>query len=96
MSQQVGSTSTGSSYQTASQATGQSASLAIVEAVAAATETAPEELPQLTDAVDPDALDALFAGRQTNGRVTFQYAGYCVSVSADQTVTVDPSGNRHA
>lgn len=67
--------------------------LTIIKAVAAATETAPAELPPLADAVDPDALDALFAGRQTSGRVSFLYADRSVTIATDGTVTVSPSGD---
>lgn len=64
------------------------ASRRVVESVADAAGTAPTALPSLTDVVDPDALDALFAGDRTNGQVTFHYAGYRVTVSADRRVTV--------
>ena len=65
---------------------GKSASMTVVEAVGAAADTPVLELPPLFDAIDPDALDALFAGRPTNGVVTFRYAGYDVTVRADGTV----------
>lgn len=63
-------------------------STAIVEAVSAASDTPIRELPALYDAVDPDALGSLFAGRETDGYVTFQYAGHVVTVHADRTIEV--------
>ena len=66
-------------------------SRAVVAAVAEAAGTAPTALPSLTDVVDPDALDALFSGDRTDGEVSFRYAGYRVTVTADRRVTVvDP------
>lgn len=67
------------------------ASTAVVRAVAAAAETTPEELPPLTDVIDPDALDALVTRPETNGSIRFQYAGYHVTVSTDGRVTVATS-----
>jgi len=60
-------------------------SLYIVNCVAEKEHTDPLELPPLYDAVDPDALDDLFAsGRQNgtaqSGRIEFQYNGYTVIV----------------
>ncbi|WP_083857091.1 HalOD1 output domain-containing protein [Natrinema limicola] len=60
-------------------------SLRIVDRVAKRDHTDPLELPPLYDAVDPDALDDLFAsGRQNgtaqSGRIKFQYNGYTVVV----------------
>lgn len=48
-------------------------------------------LPSLYDAVDPDALDALFdGGRRRDVSVTFTYAGYEVTVR-EEVVTVTPA-----
>ena len=63
-------------------------SLQIVDCVAKREHTDPLELPPLYDAVDPDALDDLFAsGRQNgmtqSGRIEFQYNGYTVIVEFD-------------
>ena len=41
----------------------------------------------LYDIVDPDALDALFQGRD-GGAVTFDYAGYAVTIRADTTISL--------
>jgi len=48
--------------------------------------------PPLNDVIDPDALDALFAGRSpTAGYVSFEYCGYTVAVQDDGNVAVvDP------
>ncbi|MFC6973461.1 HalOD1 output domain-containing protein [Halomicroarcula sp. GCM10025709] len=43
----------------------------VVHAVGTATETPVEELPPLYDVIDPDALDVLFSGSETDGSVQF-------------------------
>jgi len=74
------------------------ASLAVVEAVAGATGREPTELPVLADAVDTDALDALFRagpdGRRPPTRLSFDYAGVEVQLRGDGRVTVEPRGSR--
>lgn len=77
-------------------------SQAVVEAVAERegvepTELVPPEYETLYDAVDPAALDALFAPRangadRADGSVTFPFCGYTVTVTADGTVSVDSEG----
>lgn len=75
------------------QATHQSLSQAVVEAVADAEDVDPLDLgAPLYDVIDPDALDALFGtthegGRRT-GRVTFEYCGHTVVVASDGAVTI--------
>ncbi|MFB6074904.1 MAG: HalOD1 output domain-containing protein [Haloarculaceae archaeon] len=60
----------------------ESPSLTVVEAVAEAEGIEPEALtPPLADAIDPEALDGLF--RNGNGRVSFDYRGYEVTVTAN-------------
>lgn len=55
----------------------------------------PVELPPLFDAVDPDALESLFAatgdGDGRVGRVWFPYAGYDVTIeyNGEQTFTIE-------
>lgn len=59
--------------------------LSVVEAVAVATRTDPTELPPIADAVDPDALNRLFArptGTPSTVSITFTYAGRDVTVSS--------------
>ena len=59
----------------------------IVTEVAARSDADPTELSPLFDAVDPDALAAVFAptegGAARAGRVEFSYAGYDVTVVFD-------------
>lgn len=72
-----------------------SVSEAIVEAVADREGVAPTELePPLFEAVNPDALDALFADIgpadvPTGPTVTFRYKGYLIMVSGTGQVGVD-------
>lgn len=80
-----------------SSAQDESASEAVVAAVAQHTGTDPISLEPLYTAVDPDALDALFGfGRpgvdRSSTRVTFTYCGCEVTVSGDGTVRVSESG----
>lgn len=66
----------------------------VVEEVAAATGVDPTDLDEpLSDVVDPDALDALFSGRQSaggtvRGYTSFVYHGCRVTVDADGSVSV--------
>lgn len=62
-------------------------SFALVMAVSEATGDAPDELNPLYTVIDPDALDSLFARprqahARVNGRLTFEYHGYWVVISA--------------
>lgn len=59
---------------------------AVLAAVASERNCDPAELPVLTEAVDPDALDALFRGRES-GHVEFEYAGCRVVVRGARDVT---------
>lgn len=59
----------------------------IVRAVADVDDVDPTELPPLYEAIDPDALDAVFRGR-SDGSVTFDYSGYTVTVRENAEVTV--------
>ena len=59
----------------------------VVDAVAAVSNTAVEDLTPIFEVVDPDALDALFTQSST-GRVTFAYEGYGVCVFADGMVAI--------
>lgn len=74
-------------------------SRAVIEAVAEAEGIAPTELnppdyEPLHTAVDPEALDALFADRasgapRSDGTVSFRYCGYRVTVDADCDVSLE-------
>jgi hypothetical protein len=68
----------------------------IVAAVATAADCSPRELPPLYEAIDPDALDRLFAptyggGLRSDGRVIFEYAGYEVVIHSPNDVDVNPT-----
>jgi hypothetical protein len=68
---------------------GTPASTRVVRAVAEREGIDPVRLdPPLHDVVDPDALDALFAGRATAGVVEFTYRGHAVRVDGDGGVQV--------
>ena len=64
----------------------------VIECVARESGRTALELPPLWNAIDPDALDAMFeptkAGHERSGRVQFSYCGYLVTVEADDDVTV--------
>lgn len=62
-----------------------SVSEAVVDAVAAFDGSSPLELPPLYDAIDPDALDAVFdahlhTGPRPSGTIDFPYHGYLIRV----------------
>ena len=66
----------------------------ILTAIAESTDQSVENLGPLYDAIDPEALDALFAPRADGsprpvGKVSFQYAGYWVTVSSEGAVELD-------
>ena len=71
---------------------GQTASLAVIEAVAAVSGTDPIELPPLYDAVNPDALNALFEPHErrtdSNLCVEFSYNGFDIVVREGPEVVV--------
>lgn len=68
-------------------------SVKIREAIAARTDTTADCEP-LYNVIDPDALEALFASPHSDtdreGTVTFQYCGYHVTVTSNQTVELTP------
>lgn len=65
--------------------------LRIMTAVAVAAGTPVEELPPLSEAVNPDGLRALVTGAPSHDvTITFAYAGQRVLVNADNTVYVRP------
>jgi hypothetical protein len=68
-------------------------SVTIVEAVAAATDRTPENLPPLQDRIDPDALDSLITrGEPARVAISFEYADTVVVVKGNGAieVRVDP------
>jgi len=73
--------------------TGDDVSLAVVGAVATFRGIKPIDLPPLTEAVNPDALNRLFRVRangapRTTGSVSFRYAATEVTVHADGEIVV--------
>ena len=68
-----------------------SLSTAFVEAVAEEMDTEPEKLFEpLYEAIDPDALDALFEGQNSSGGVVmFSYCGYSITVTASGEVSFE-------
>ncbi|WP_408960756.1 HalOD1 output domain-containing protein [Natrinema sp. 74] len=76
----------------------QSLSTTIIEAVGAATDTDPNQMEPMYEALDPDALDALFRPRsddslRTNGQVLFSLDGHDVAVHSCGDIIVDVSEN---
>lgn len=69
-------------------------STAVIEAVSEANGVEADCLDLLLhDAIDPDALDALFAGRGgANGMVEFEYHGHDIVVDETGQVSLDPDG----
>ncbi|WP_049922375.1 HalOD1 output domain-containing protein [Halopiger djelfimassiliensis] len=75
---------------------GPTATVAVIDAVADAADTDPTTLPPLYHVVDPDALDALFDGRNERGaesplRIEFSYNGFDVVVRDGPEVVVEPA-----
>jgi hypothetical protein len=73
----------------------ESVSTAVIRAVSAVTGRKPDSLPQLTEVVDPTALDALFDSRcndvpRPGGRVSFIYTGCRITVDNGEFLTIDP------
>ena len=72
-------------------------SLAIVAAIAAADHRNPYELPPLHSAIDTDALDDLFSPTATdgqrNGRLSFPYEGFDVTVFSEGVIEAKPAEN---
>lgn len=78
----------------------ESVSMAIVRAVSALNNCDPRSMRPLTTAIDPDALDTLFAARsdeepRPGGRVSFVWEHCRVSVDNDEYLTVEPIRIRH-
>jgi hypothetical protein len=63
----------------------------ITTAVSVATGRSVEELPPLSESIDPDGLVALVTGEPSHDvTITFAYAGQRVLVHSDHTVYVRP------
>lgn len=76
----------------------ESVSEAVVETVASVSGVDPVELDPLYYAIDPDALDAVFASRSAPGdlprdvRLSFSYVGLQVTVTAAGRIIVEDEG----
>lgn len=68
-------------------------SVALVEAVAAATGRTTTDLPQLQRSIDPDALDTLLTGGQSPVTVAFTYADTAVWVSGNGIIEIRIGGH---
>jgi hypothetical protein len=72
--------------------------VAIVEAVAAATNREPIDLPPLQETIEADALGTLLDGRSSSVTVSFRYADTDVSATGDGSIEVrvdrHPEGSR--
>nr|WP_227378589.1 HalOD1 output domain-containing protein [Haladaptatus halobius] len=63
----------------------------VITAIVDAKGQSPNDLEPLYNAIDPEALDALFAPQadgttRARGSVSFQYAGYWITVSSENAV----------
>jgi len=67
---------------------GEALSVTVCDLVSRATDTSIRDLPPLANAIDPDALDAVFDGRSTDGSVAFQYADHDLVVRSNGTIEV--------
>lgn len=70
-------------------------SVALVQAVAAATNRETTDLPLLQQHVDPDAIDALLtADRSSVVSISFRYADTAVTMRGDGTIEIEVDGHR--
>lgn len=67
----------------------QTPTTAIISALAAATNTDPEEMVPLYQSIDPDALNTLFARTSQEARVEFEHEGSRVEVHSSGCVIVE-------
>lgn len=61
---------------------------AVVMSVADSTGRNPTELPALSTAIDPDALDQLLDGLRESVEISFEYAGCDVSLKGDGELVI--------
>lgn len=69
-----------------------SVSTAIITSVAAVSNSPPEELPPLYEAIDPEALQSLLQPA-SDGLVAFHYHEYTVCVTTDERVSIYDHGS---
>ena len=60
----------------------------IVLAVAAVTDVEPVDLPNLTESIDPDALDALLSDGTDSVTVSFTYADCEITVDSGRSLSI--------
>lgn len=70
---------------------GEDLSVAVCDLLSRATDTSISDLPPLAKAIDPDALDAVFDGKATEGSVAFQYAEHDLVVYSNGDIEVYPA-----
>ncbi|WP_232700500.1 HalOD1 output domain-containing protein [Halobacterium wangiae] len=66
----------------------EAATTAVLEAVSLNSGVPVLELPPLSEAIDPDSLNAICRHTQNTANVQFEYAGQTVVVHEDRTVEV--------
>lgn len=84
-------------YRTTFDNAAESVSESVISAVADATGSDPVAMPPLYNAINPDALDALFqpataAPKRGDRTLTFTYNDHRVTVSSDGVLVVEPFG----
>ena len=67
---------------------GTSGSEQVIQTVASQSNTDASDLPPLFHTLDPDSLDTLIR-EMKEGEVSFEYAGYNITVNTDGVVTTD-------
>lgn len=72
---------------------GQTISLQIINTVSSQLEVPAVELPPLSSAVDPDALDRLYASDPDSIELVFQYAGFAIHVDDNRETTLSELPN---
>lgn len=69
----------------------ESHSVVVCELLRRTNDASIRELPPLADAIDPDALDAVFGAADAQGTLAFEYAGRDVLVRSNGAVEVYPA-----
>lgn len=68
----------------------------VITEVAEVRGISPIDAPPLYDTIDPEALDALFAGQdRTSGQVSFRYNGCTVTVGSSGQISVQTPATEH-
>lgn len=66
----------------------ESVNIAVVEAVAAVSDSVVTEIPPLYEVIDPDVLDRLFTTSQADAFLAIRFHGYLIHIHADKSVTL--------